>query len=225
LVIQYHIVTHDDGDKAREHVQADQDSARGAERESADRKERVLHTRVPAVLEQELKRVADALRLPVSNLVRTILEDALSAVDHVGRRAEGELRGVAERLAHERDRLRGGLARWQHVEDSRSTASAETEAAAEDAQAAAGGTIEDAQAGASEALGAAATEPKPYAEVDLGGVLGWQPLILAAERWCASCGRPLGVGEEAFLAVGGTRGEDVVIGRECLPRRPATVAT
>jgi hypothetical protein len=45
--------------------------AEGEAREA--RKERVLHTRVPAVLERELKRFADNLRIPVSNLVRTIL--------------------------------------------------------------------------------------------------------------------------------------------------------
>ena len=42
-----------------------------------DKKERVLHTWVPAVLEAELKCFAQNLRVPVSNLVRTILEDAL----------------------------------------------------------------------------------------------------------------------------------------------------
>lgn len=73
------------------------------------RKERVLHTRVPAVLEQELKRLADSLRIPVSNVVRTILEDALDAVDVAGKRAEGEIRGVAERMAAERARLRQPL--------------------------------------------------------------------------------------------------------------------
>jgi len=70
------------------------------------KKERVLHTRVPAVLEQELKRLAQSWRVPVSNVVRTILEDAVDTVDFVGRRAEGELRGAAERLATERQRLR-----------------------------------------------------------------------------------------------------------------------
>ena len=45
------------------------------------KKERVLHTRVPAVLERELKRFAENLRIPVSNLVRTILEDAVSVAD------------------------------------------------------------------------------------------------------------------------------------------------
>jgi len=49
------------------------------------RKERVLHTRVPAVLEQELKRVANAWRVPVSNVVRALLEDALDTLDHLSR--------------------------------------------------------------------------------------------------------------------------------------------
>jgi hypothetical protein len=70
-----------------------------------DRKERVLHTRVPAVLEDELRRLAVALRVPVSNVVRTILEDAVDTIDSVGQRAEGELRGVRDRLRQRRDRL------------------------------------------------------------------------------------------------------------------------
>lgn len=70
------------------------------------RKERVLHTRVPAVLEQELKRVANAWRVPVSNVVRALLEDALDTLDVVGAKAEDELRGVAEKLATERHRIR-----------------------------------------------------------------------------------------------------------------------
>ena len=74
------------------------------------RKERVLHTRIPAVLEQELKDLAENLRVPVSNVVRTILEDAVDALDVVGRRAESELRDVAERLGEGRGRLRRGRA-------------------------------------------------------------------------------------------------------------------
>ena len=73
---------------------------------SKQRKERVLHTRVPAVLEQELKRVATAWRVPVSNVVRALLEDALDTIDVVGAKAEDELRGVAEKLASERHRIR-----------------------------------------------------------------------------------------------------------------------
>lgn len=85
----------------------DSDDRTGPEtREEGPKKERVLHTRVPAVLEQELKRLAKSLRVPVSNVVRAILEDAVDTVDVVGKRAEGELRGVAERLGRERVRLR-----------------------------------------------------------------------------------------------------------------------
>ena len=73
----------------------------GDEDEKKSRKERVLHTRVPAVLEQELKRVANAWRVPVSNVVRALLEDALDTIDVVGAKAEGELREVAELLASE----------------------------------------------------------------------------------------------------------------------------
>ena len=71
-----------------------------------DKKERVLHTRVPAVLEAELKRFAQNLRVPVSNLVRTILEDAIVVADAAGDRVEGRLRKAASQLQTERERLR-----------------------------------------------------------------------------------------------------------------------
>ncbi len=73
------------------------------------RKERVIHTRVPAPLEAELKRFAEELRIPVSNLIRTILEDALAAADQAGERVERGLRAGAARLAHGRDNLRRTL--------------------------------------------------------------------------------------------------------------------
>ncbi|MFO0756117.1 MAG: hypothetical protein U0359_06480 [Byssovorax sp.] len=73
---------------------------------AAARKERVLHTRVPAVLERELKRFADNLRIPVSNLVRAILEDAISAADAAGESVEGRLRSAAQQLEKEREKLK-----------------------------------------------------------------------------------------------------------------------
>lgn len=87
----------------REPEPADEDEARD------DKKERVLHTRVPAVLEQELKRFAQNLRVPVSNLVRTILEDALEVADAAGDRVEERLRKAATQLQSERERLRRKL--------------------------------------------------------------------------------------------------------------------
>jgi hypothetical protein len=44
---------------------------------SSERKERVLHARIPVALEDQIKRLAEALRVPVSNLVRNMLEDAI----------------------------------------------------------------------------------------------------------------------------------------------------
>jgi len=71
-----------------------------------EKKERVLHTRVPAVLERELKRFADSLRVPVSNLVRTILEDAVHVADAAGTGLETRLKHAATVIEHERERLK-----------------------------------------------------------------------------------------------------------------------
>ena len=65
----------------------------------------MIHTRVPAVLEEELKRFAESLRIPVSNLIRTILEDAVAVADRAGDRVEHELRSAAEHIEAERKKL------------------------------------------------------------------------------------------------------------------------
>lgn len=107
---QNHDVTHEKrpkDDAAEAEATAPVDESPGDESPGdPPRKERVIHTRVPAVLEKELKRLATSLRVPVSNVVRAILEDAVAAVDRVGHKAEGELHRAADRLAHQRDRLR-----------------------------------------------------------------------------------------------------------------------
>src|SRR6188508_498229 len=81
----------------------------GREGPKADRKERVLHTRIPVVLEHELKRFADNLRVPVSNLVRTILEDALAVADRATGRVEAELQAAAKAASGKRQTLREKL--------------------------------------------------------------------------------------------------------------------
>ena len=70
------------------------------------KKERVIHTRVPAVLERELKRFADNLRVPVSNLVRTILEDALDVADAATEGVEERLKRAAGKLEEQRVHLK-----------------------------------------------------------------------------------------------------------------------
>jgi hypothetical protein len=76
-----------------------------------EKKERVLHTRVPAVLERELKRFADNLRVPVSNLVRTILEDAVKVADAAGTGLEERLKQAAVAIEHEREKLKKKVSR------------------------------------------------------------------------------------------------------------------
>ena len=74
--------------------------------ETWERKERVLHTRVPAVLERELKRLAESLRVPVSNLVRAVLEDAIAIADQAGGKVEERLKNVADDIETGRGKLR-----------------------------------------------------------------------------------------------------------------------
>lgn len=100
----YHGVTRDGSPDSSATPQADAAEVDGDGR--ADKKERVLHTRVPAVLEAELKRFAQNLRVPVSNLVRTILEDALSVADAAGENVEARLKKAARQLEEERGRLK-----------------------------------------------------------------------------------------------------------------------
>lgn len=86
-----------------------EEKAGGAPEEEAagpSRKERVLHTRVPLVLERELKRFAESLRMPVSNLVRAILEDAIEAADVAGESVEGRLKRAAQTLGAGREQLK-----------------------------------------------------------------------------------------------------------------------
>ena len=87
---------------------ADDDRDEKAE-SGATKKERVLHTRVPAVLEEELKRLATSLRMPVSNLVRAVLEDAVDAVEVASEKAEGKLEGIVQRIHQQRETLRSAV--------------------------------------------------------------------------------------------------------------------
>ena len=155
------------------------------------KKERVLHTRVPAVLEQELKRLARSLRVPVSNVVRAILEDAVDAVDSVSERAEGELMSVVDRLARQRDQLH----RRVHG-DEPERAPAERP--------------EDADVVTPE-------EPPCPAEPPaiLEGVFGYQPLVLATATSCSVCGRDLPLGSDALRALFDAPGKRVFLGPEC----------
>ena len=224
--------THDD--RTVDLLVADDARTDGADADGADnragRKERVLHTRVSAVLDQELKRLATNLRMPVSNVVRAILEDAVETMDSVGRKAEGELRVAADRLAKKRDAFKVRTS-WPRSP----VASDEDQGIAPSATAREGveqnptdpgsdgripevagvGPAAERVAGASGLSPRGATMAPP-----LAGVIGYQPLLLAADTDCVLCGRPLHRGERAFLGItaqGAGSRRPILIGDECLP--------
>lgn len=107
----YHGVTQD---SERDPAQAEGGDARS---DRSNKKERVLHTRIPAVLETELKSVAAALRIPVSNLVRTILEDAVDIADRAGGHVEDRLQRVVRSMRDERERIRARVEKLDPLAD------------------------------------------------------------------------------------------------------------
>ncbi|HVH43325.1 MAG TPA: hypothetical protein VM925_13315 [Labilithrix sp.] len=125
--------------------------------DSSARKERVLHTRVPAVLERELKRLAETLRVPVSNLVRAVLEDAVAVADHASENVETRLKTFASSLEHERDKLRrrvmrdplDGVFAFQSVKLAQPTSCAKCKAELRRGESANLGLRDDARAGSS----------------------------------------------------------------------------
>jgi predicted DNA-binding protein len=172
------------------------------------RKERVLHTRVPEVLETELKRLSEALRLPVSNIVRAAIEDVLEAAQTVTRTAGEEVQDMADRFTVLRRRAerygRGFGEAPDHPPDYPSDY-----------------PEEDVSPGDEEKDEKSANQPdEARIERTLRGVIGFQQIRLARETRCGLCGRDMAAGEEAFLAVRDRKGRRIILGNECLPKAP-----
>jgi len=89
--------------------------------EDDEPKARVLHTRIPESLEDAIKTKARRLRIPVSNLVRNVLEQAFTLVEDVvddGLAIANTARRGAERVRDAALRLRGRAADvygWQEL--------------------------------------------------------------------------------------------------------------
>jgi hypothetical protein len=163
--------------------------------ENRNRKERVLHTRVPEILEKELKRLSESLRLPVSNIVRTVLEDALEAAEYAGRTVQEEAWNVAERFS------------WLNRYTGRGTDS-EKPVSTEELDAQPVTEAENEQR---------STDTKR--DIVMRGVIGFQPLTLARSTTCSLCGRTIVAGENGYLGVRDRRGPQVIIGEECMPTK------
>lgn len=114
----YHGVTHAAPEDERTKSDRSSEPAPAPGRsEKSDKKERVLHTRVPAVLEAELKAAARSLRVPVSNLVRTILEDAVTIADRATEQVEDRLNRAAASVHGNREKMKERVQRKSHLSD------------------------------------------------------------------------------------------------------------
>jgi hypothetical protein len=87
-------------------------------RHHRERKERVLHTRISEPLAEEIRRMADDLRVPVSNLVRNVLEEAFSVVEAVTDNVGDWIEEVVEEAERAHERLRGRRAEGAWSADS-----------------------------------------------------------------------------------------------------------
>src|SRR5262245_2348294 len=151
-----------------------------------ERKERVLHTRISEQLAEDIRAIADDLRVPVSNLVRNVLEEAFDAVERVS----GDVSHLFEDVIEEAELASERYRRYRNRVHERARArAAEARAAA---------------AGASEAPAAAPVSSAPGvpADASLAHVVALQPVVLAAPRRCARTGRDLRPGERAYLGLG-----------------------
>lgn len=168
----------------------------------------MLHTRVPAVLEDELKRLATNLRMPVSNVVRAILEDAIEAVEVVGVRAEDELKGFVTKLSEQREAIRQGASHAVRSATQTHAVKARDEADPTDVEVSEAQTNE-AQANEADHSDAANERPATSAPTDtqltdtsvLADVIGFDRLTLRRDATCAVCGEALPRGEDAWRGI------------------------
>jgi hypothetical protein len=156
-----------------------------------DRKERILHTRISEQLAEDIRAIADDLRVPVSNLVRNVLEEAFSAVERVTGDVGDLLDDVLEEAEFASERYR----RYRDRVRERARARAQQRAAA-------GGVRETDEPPEYAAATPASSTPAPAPQDPLARVVAWQPVVLAAPRRCARTGRELCAGERAYLGLG-----------------------
>lgn len=195
------------------------------------RKERVLHTRISEQLAEDIRRVAEDLRVPVSNLVRNVLEETFSVVesvtDNLGTWLEdvatevGQARGSprhrprrwARHWARERD---GEEMVWENTWEETPPAGPETRTQGGPPAGGSPGTQGESPAERAAAPGAA---PTAGDRPDFSQVLGWQPLVLNRPQSCADCGRLLVRGDRAYLGLTQIGVSGLVLCRACMDAR------
>ncbi len=185
--------------------------AGGRHRRHQGRKERVLHTRISEQLADDIRAVAEDLRVPVSNLVRNVLEEAFSVAEQVSDDVGELLEGVIDQAEEATRQLR--RARDRRRERRGAQEGAPSEASEPPG---AGGPSPDVVP--PEPPRAAGPDPsrsdRPARRFP--EVLAWQPVVLNAPGRCAFTGRALAPGEEAYMGLTATGPSGRFLSREGL---------
>ena len=163
---------HLDAEEPHDRDEAAEDPERCGHRR---RKERILHTRISEDLAEDLRRVAEDLRVPVSNLVRNVLEEAFSVVETVTDNVGELIEEVMDEAEAVRERIRGRQRGRRRGERGWERRAAAPEPPAQPAPAPLRGAADD--------------------------VIGWQALVLARPQRCERCETLLGRGDPAFASV------------------------
>lgn len=175
----------------------------------------MLHTRIPAALEDEIKRLAEALSIPVSNLVRNILQDTVGMIatvkEHVGDAVtdlRAEVDALSSHVTQDRQLLRRRWAEYQAVGRVGAPPIAEDVAPRSTLE---GVVPHPAAEVPDQSLG-------PMAGTEFGDVLGWQTLTLNVAAACALCHADLVPGAETLVGVGGSSPNRIIICLACRPQ-------
>lgn len=167
-------------------------------RHRGQRKERVLHTRISEPLAEDIRRMAEDLRVPVSNLVRNVLEEAFSVVEAVTDNVGELIEDVAEEAERTRDRIRSR----RHYLGHRRRHGARRRSA----------EVEEEPAGVAPLEGTAERAEFP-------DVIGWQPLILNQPKSCADCEEPIERRERGFAGMTAAGLSEIYLCRDCMDAR------
>ncbi len=99
---------HTDGESTRSEREEESTHSRRGRRDHwrrRARKKRVLHTRISEQLADDIREIAEDLRVPVSNLVRNVLEETFSAMERVSENVGEVIEEVIDEAARARERI------------------------------------------------------------------------------------------------------------------------
>ena len=189
------------------------------------RKERVLHTRISEQLSEDIRRLADDLRVPASNLVRNVLEEVFTVVESVSDDVGDLFEDVLEEADAARERIRR---RHRGFRPHRGHRGARDERSRSWADVAEAELRRDEQAERTPEPPSPPREPSPpprepssppRERPSFPEVIGWQPLVLNQRQDCGDCGRSIPPGSRAYVGMTEKGLSRNTLCRDCLQRR------